>query len=332
MAYFYKRNKRWKIEVRKKGFPNVYKSFLDLKDARKFVRDVESQMERNVFEDYSGASGTTLKEILIKYRDEKTVLKKGAKSETSKINLLIRHKIGLNSLMRLKSHQIYKLMKELALTRKPSTVNKYVNIICHAWRVAKREWGINLPAQNPCDMVTLNRVNDTRDRVLTKEEYQRLVNACKESPLNMLHDIFIFACGIGARQGEILKLKKSHINFEKKLCTFYDTKNNEDRTVPLPDHLLEMLKKYRFGKFIFNVGPARRLRKWFSKACYKAQVFKFRFHDTRAVFCVNALRSGLSIAEVAKIGGWRDWSQLKRYARIKPEDLVEKINTVVNLK
>ncbi len=89
MAYFYKRNGRWKIEVRKKGFPDVYKSFLDLKDARKFVRDIESQMERNVFEDYSGASGTTLKEILIKYRDEKTVLKKGANSETSKINLLI---------------------------------------------------------------------------------------------------------------------------------------------------------------------------------------------------------------------------------------------------
>ena len=122
MAYIHKKNKRWHIDIRKKGFPNIYKSFLDVKDARKFARDVESQMERNVFEDYSGASGTTLKEILIKYRDEKTVLKKGAKSETSKINLLIRHKIGLNSLMRLKSHHIYKLMKELSLTRKESTV------------------------------------------------------------------------------------------------------------------------------------------------------------------------------------------------------------------
>jgi len=128
MAYMHKRNGRWHVEVRKKGFPNIYKSFFDKGSASKFARDVESKMERNVFEDYSGASGTTLKEILIKYRDEKTVLKKGANSETSKINLLIRHKIGLNSLMRLKSHHIYKLMKELSLTRKESTVNKYVNI------------------------------------------------------------------------------------------------------------------------------------------------------------------------------------------------------------
>ena len=149
MARINKQRGKWIVQIRRKGHPNVYKSFLDLKDARKFARTIESQMERNVFEDYSGASGTTLKEILIKYRDEKTVLKKGVESETSKINFLIRHKISLNSLMRLKSHQIYKLMKELALTRKPSTVNKYVNIICHAWRVAKREWGIVLPVQNP---------------------------------------------------------------------------------------------------------------------------------------------------------------------------------------
>jgi len=332
MAYFYKRNGRWKIEIRKKGFPDVYKSFLDLKDARKFARDVESQMERNVFEDYSGASGTTLKEILIKYRDEKTVLKKGVESETSKINFLIRHKISLNSLMRLKSHQIYKLMKELALTRKPSTVNKYVNIICHAWRVAKREWGINLPAENPCDMVTLNRVNDTRDRILTKEEYQRLLEECKNSPLSMLHDIVIFAYQVGARQGEILKLKRGHIDFEKKTCTFYDTKNNEDRTIPLADTTLAMLKNYRFGKFIFNVGPARRLRKWFFKTCYNAGIHDFRFHDLRACFCTNALLSGMTIAQVSFLSGHKDWSQLKRYTRIKPEDLLDKMNNVVNFK
>lgn len=332
MAYFYKRNGRWKIEVRKKGFPDVYKSFLDLKDARKFVRDIESQMERNVFEDYSGASGTTLKEILIKYRDEKTVLKKGANSETSKINLLIRHKIGLNSLMRLKSHHIYKLMKELSLTRKESTVNKYVNIICHAWRVAKREWGINLPAENPCDMVTLNRVNDTRDRILTKEEYQRLLEECKNSPLSMLHDIVVFAYQVGARQSEILKLKRGHIDFEKKTCTFYDTKNNEDRTIPLADTTLAMLKNYRFGKFIFNVGPARRLRKWFFKTCYNAGIHDFRFHDLRACFCTNALLSGMTIAQVSFLSGHKDWSQLKRYTRIKPEDLLDKMNNVVNFK
>ena len=86
MAYIYKKKGRWKIEVRKKGFPNVYKSFIDLKDARKFAKEIESKMDRNVFEDYSVATGTSLKDILIRYRDEKTSLKKGVREETSTCN------------------------------------------------------------------------------------------------------------------------------------------------------------------------------------------------------------------------------------------------------
>jgi len=38
----------------------------------------------------------------------------------------------------------------------------------------------------------------------------------------------------------------------------------------------------------------------------------------------------MSIAEVSSLSGHKDWSQLKRYTRIKPEDLLEKINNVVN--
>ena len=55
MAYIRKRFGKWQVNIRKKGHPGVYKAFHDVKDARKFSRDVESQMERGVCEDYSGA-------------------------------------------------------------------------------------------------------------------------------------------------------------------------------------------------------------------------------------------------------------------------------------
>jgi integrase len=337
---------KWICEIRKKGHPYISKAFWDLKVARKFGRDVESKMERNVFEDYSGARGTTLREILVRYRDERTVLKKGWREETNTINKLIGHKIALNSLMMLKSHHIHKLMKELSSGRKPSTVNKYVNLICHAWRVAKREWGINLPAENPCDMVTLNKFDDTRDRVLTKTEYHQLLEVAlvQDSAVNNsgnntvdkdryrhLTDVIKFAYQTGARQGEILKLKREHIDFDARTCTFYDTKNKADRTIPLADETLAIVKKHVFGQFIFDVD-SRRLRKWFNKATRTAKISNFRFHDLRACFCTNALLNGWSIGEVSAISGHKDWSQLKRYTRIKPADLLEKINNVVNLK
>ena len=331
MAYIKNIKGRFKVEIKKKGFPRFSRTFIRIKDAKQFAKDTESKMERNVFEDYSVASGTTLKEILIRYRDEKTALKKGAKEETSTVNFLIRHSISLNSLMRLRSHHIYKLMKELGETRANATVKKYINLICHAWRVAKREWGINLPLENPCDMVTLPKVNDARDRIPTKKEYEKLLDACDSSNLIILKDIVVFAASTGARQGEILKMKRQHIDFEKKQITFFDTKNSEDRTIPVPDNVLGMLKTYRFGTFIFNT-LARRLRKHFNIACMKAEIEDLRFHDLRAFFATKALLSGLSIAQVSFLTGHKDWSQLKRYARIKPEDLQEKINNVVNFK
>ena len=49
-------NKKYKVEIRKKGYPSVNKRFHTLGDARKFARDIESQMERGTFEDYTGAS------------------------------------------------------------------------------------------------------------------------------------------------------------------------------------------------------------------------------------------------------------------------------------
>ena len=330
MAYIKLINKKYKVEIQKKGFPRLCRRFHTLGDARKFARDIESSMEGGTFEDYSGSSGTTLKEILIKYRDVKTFFKKGAREETGTINFLIKHKIALNSLMRLKSHHIYKLMKELAVTRKPATVKKFVNIICHSWRVAKREWGVNLPPENPCDLVTLPKVDDARDRILTKEEYLKLLESCSTSNLPMLKDVVIFAASVGARQGEILKLKRAHIDFNKKQITFFDTKNTADRTIPAPDTVLKLLNKYRFGEYVFPT-LARRLRKHFKKACKEVGIKDFRFHDLRAYFCTNALLSGMSIAEVSAVSGHKDWSQLKRYTRIKPEDLLEKINNVVNL-
>ena len=58
-------------------------------------------MDKNIFEDYSGAAGTTLKALLIKYRDEITSKKRGFREETSKYpiksyNFIYLHKYFYN--------------------------------------------------------------------------------------------------------------------------------------------------------------------------------------------------------------------------------------------
>jgi integrase len=330
MAQMRKRKGKFQFIVNKTGYPTIYKTFINKSTGSQWAREVELQMEKKTFEDFNPASTTTVKDILIKYRDEITINKKGYREETCKINKLIRHKIGLNSLMTFKSHHVYSLIRELEKTMKKNTVVKYVALLRNAWNVAKRQWGITLPGTSPFDLVSIKKEDDTRDRILTSFEYKRLLTACAKSTLPGLSDIVEFAYLTGARQGEILRLNKKNIDWSKNICTFLDTKNSDDRRIPMSKQVQRIIKKYPFG---FSVVP-RRLRKHFHIACAKANIEDLRFHDLRASFCTNALLSGMSIAEVATLSGHRDWSMLKKYTRIKPEDLEDKVNkiNVVTLK
>ena len=52
-------------------------------------------------------------------------------------------------------------------------------------------------------------------------------NTVEKDRIRFLKDIIKFAYQTGARQGEILKMKRDHIDWDNKLCTFYDTKNSD---------------------------------------------------------------------------------------------------------
>ena len=52
--------------------------------------------------------------------------------------------------------------------------NKYLAFISNAWNVARKEWGINLP-DNPVSMIKKPVVKNRRDRLLTSEEYEKLI-------------------------------------------------------------------------------------------------------------------------------------------------------------
>ena len=322
---------KWQVIIRKKHQPQIIKSFIDKSTARKYGKDVEARMDRNIFEDYSGAMSTTFKDLIIKYRDEIVPEQKAAKPTTHKLNLLARQKIAYLNLMQIKASHIYELKRELSVGRKPKTVKIYIQLLSQIWNTAKRNFNITLPAESPFALVPMARINDTRDRVLDKDEYDRLLKAAGASKLLQLHDLIKFAYLTGARYGEIVRLRKANVDFNKQTCTFVDTKNGEDRTIPLHNSALEILKRYPFGETYFRMKPDS-FRFYFKQAREKAGLENFRFHDLRGCFCTNALLSGMSIAEVSTLSGHKSWSMLKRYTRIKPQDLLLKVNNVINFK
>ena len=317
---------KWRVQIRSHN-KYISKSFLKKAHASMWAKEIEYQLDRDQYEDFSDSARISLGDLITRYRDEITPHKKGSRTEKYKLNFILRHKIARVKLLSLKPKHIIDFKSEISEGRAPSTINKYIHYIYTVWETAKLNWDIALPYRNPCELVKKEKVKDTIDRILSIEEYQDLLQACTTSNLAFLSDIVEFAYITAMRFGEITKLKTSNINFEKSTALLIDTKNGENRLVPLTSRALEICKKFRFREKLFDINRDR-FRHYFEQACFRAKVKNFRFHDLRACAITNLFLNGWSIAEVSVVSGHKTWSELKRYTRIQPDTLVSKINDV----
>jgi len=334
MAYIRKlKSGKWQCLIRRTGYPYIAKSFLEKSTCSKYAKMIESQMDRKIFEDLSGAEGTTLRALIIKYRDEIVPEYKSARTLTYKLNLMLKYKICYYNLLQLNSSHINKFKKEITVGRSPKTVNMYIQTLQTIWNIARSQWGITLPSQNPFALVTYNKVMNERDVTLSDSEFKRLLEEAARSKLNVLADMIRFASITAARYAEITGLLRCNTDLNKKTAKFVDTKNGEDRTIPLHDDAVAILKKYPFGDKFFNVKTREIFRNYYDKAREAAGIPDFRFHDLRSFAIRKMLLSGMSEIKVAAVSGHKTLAVLhKRYSRIKAEDLIEEVNNVVNLK
>jgi len=317
---------KWRVQIRSHN-KYISKSFLKKAHASMWAKEIEYQLDRDQYEDFSDSARISLGDLITRYRDEITPHKKGRDTEKYKLNFILRHKIAKVKLLSLKAKHVIDFKNEISEGRAPSTINKYVHYIHTVWETAKLNWDIALPYRNPCELVKKEKVKDTIDRILSIEEYQDLLLACSTSNLAFLSDIVEFAYITAMRFGEITKLKTSNINFEKSTALLIDTKNGETRLVPLTSRALEICQKFRFREKLFDINRDK-FRHYFEQACRRAKVKNFRFHDLRACAITNLFLNGWSIAEVSVVSGHKTWSELKRYTRIQPDTLVSKINDV----
>ena len=315
---------KWTAEVRTHK-KYISKTFIKKSNASNWAKEIEYQLDREQYEDFSESVRITLGELITRYRDEITPTKKGAKEEKYKLNFILRNKIVKCRVLSLKTKQILEFKNDIKETRAASTVNKYIHYIYTIWETARVQWDIALPSRNPVSLVKKEKVTDKIDRILTSEEYQDLLSACSKSNLAFLPEIVEFAYITAMRFGEITKLRTKDINFEKSTALLLDTKNGESRLVPLTDRALEICNKFRFREKLFDINRDK-FRHYFEQACHRAKVKKFRFHDLRACAITNLFLNGWSIAEVSVVSGHKTWSELKRYTRIKASDLIKKIN------
>jgi hypothetical protein len=153
MATIRKLRGRWQAQVRRRGVPPRAKSFDKRSDADRWARDLEAEADRSGrVADTRAAEKTTLGELLARYANDVTPTKRGAVSEKSRINSIVRCPIAHRTLAKLTSSDIATYRDERLKTVAPATIIRELSTISHAIEVATRKWGVRGP-RNPVRLV-----------------------------------------------------------------------------------------------------------------------------------------------------------------------------------
>jgi integrase len=157
-----------------------------------------------------------------------------------------------------------------------------------------------------------------RDRVLSHEEIQKLLEVCRQSTSPYLFCIVLIGFTTGARQGEILGLEWRYVDFDNKLAYLKETKNGRPRSVALSDEVIDELKslyekRIPLKPLVFaskTVFGKTDIKKAWGTALEKAGIADFHFHDIRHGFASLAASQGASNLELATAMGHRTLSML----------------------
>jgi len=222
-------------------------------------------------------------------------------------------------------------------TRAPATVNRMKAALSALFKFAVAEGYI---ADNPARKVPNRKENNERIRYLGDEhhapdERERLLAACKQSEWPKLHLLVVLAITTGARRGELLGLKWTDIDFQRRTATLHDTKNGDSRVLPLPTPAISELMKFRKTSGLIFPGLRKPQRpfdphKVWNKALEEAGISDFRFHDLRHSAASYLVMAGATLHECAEVLGHRSIQTTKRYAHLSTEHkakLTERVMT-----
>src|SRR5258708_3111982 len=212
MATIRKLRGRWQAQVRRRGVAPRAKSFNTKSDAQRWAQDLESEANRSGWiADTRLAENTTLSELLTRYCAEVTPGKRGAVSEASRINSILRCPMSHRTLARLTSADVASYRDERLKSVAAATVVRELNTVSHAIEIATREWGLWLP-RNPVKLVRRPQVPRGRSRRLKASEEARLLAACDSGRTPLMKPLIIHAIATAMRRGDILDLHWHHVS------------------------------------------------------------------------------------------------------------------------
>ncbi len=330
------------------------KTFSTRREAKEFMLMLDATKAQK-------ASTILFGTLLEKYRDTETPKKKGARSETLRINRMLKMPIARIALNKLTKHDFQDLIDERLAAPSPkggrlspSTVIREFTTIYAAINYAlERE----LIEKSPLEGIRLPKSPDHRERVASDEEIEMLKVAAgwdgvskPTTAVQLVLVAFLLSCKTGMRSGEILATEDSWIDGNIIHLPKEATKTASKRDVALNEDAMKLLQlaiSCRVGSsprvFAF-LNPTNRDALW-RQLRNRAGLGEVRdshgnlikeglnFHDGRATFATWAAspdpKTGmprLDVLALARQTGHKDLQMLQRYYRASAAEIAKRLS------
>lgn len=329
----YKKDNRWYIDYylpdgkRKREtvtIEGVEASKITRQDARKALDIRKGQIAGGKFDIAQTRQPVLFEKFIDRYMEYSKANKKSWERDETSCKWLLRYFRG-KALGQITPWLIerYKSLRQKDLTchgRIPAkaTINREVACLKNMFTKAN-EWG--LVTSNPVKKVKLFPEKQSKLRVLSQEEFNKLFNASSD----LLKPVLIIAGNTGMRQGEILNLKWDDVNFKHGYITVRESKNNETRMIPMNPVLVDTLialKRKSIDEYLFSYAEGKAIKsikKGSWGALKRAGIPHCRFHDLRHTFATNLVMNGIDIVTVQELLGHKSIAMTKRYSHPTPE-------------
>ncbi len=325
MATFTKRQGKWRVQIRRIGFPSITKTFIAKTDAEKWARAQERLIDRGELPTHSNElRAITVGDLLTRYREAVTPTKRAKETEGFMIKNLLAHELAQVSLNRLTPASIAKYRDDRLKAVSASTVLRELVLLTHMFNLAMKEWNVGLTS-NPVSLITKPTPNKARDRRLEEGELERLEAALSKVKNPYIKPAFLFAIHTGMRRGELLSLTWANVDLTNRTAYLPLTKNGHSRTVPLSGNAIDVLNRLTSSDSRVFPITANALRLAWDRVKDKAGIDDLHWHDLRHEAVTRFFELGLSIPEVSLISGHRDPRMLARYTHLKAEDVAKKL-------
>jgi integrase len=236
---------------------------------------------------------------------------------------------GLSRLAELTARQGGHLVTATDRALSPATLNRYRTAISTIYKAAMDAGWFGIK-ENPAAGIRQRRENNNRfGRCLEDGERARLLEACDLANWTGLGVFVRLALATGARRGELMKLTWADVDLKAGSILLRETKNGEDRRVPLIGEararLAEWAKVRRLDdpRLFPGATPDKNppLDWAWNQAKAAAGVENLRIHDLRHSCGSYLARAGASAFQIAAILGHRSGPGLTaRYVHLVAED------------